>query len=435
MFSTRLDWPPRRNRLAALLAEKRARGARLLDLTESNPTRVGLEIPGDQLAAALADPGVAAYDPDPRGLPEARAAVAAWCARTGPGACGGPRPRQAVSADRMVLTASTSEAYAFLFRLLSDPGDTVLVPAPSYPLFDYLAAIDGVRAAPYPLTLDERWRIDLEALARALAGPAAAVPRAVIVVNPNNPTGSGLTEDERAAIDDLCARAGVALISDEVFLDYLWAGGPADAPANGPAGEAGSVPVSASTPRAGGRVRAGDGTAGTGGAPPRTLTFTLGGLSKSCGLPQMKLGWVLVDGPDDARAGALERLEFIADAYLSVGTPVQRAAGRLLAIGGEIAARIGARVSGNLEALRAAVPPVSPCRVLPADGGWSAVLQVPAVRPEEDLVLDLLREDDVHVHPGYFFDFPREAFLVLSLLPRPEEFRAALDRILTRVGT
>src|SRR5262245_8356714 len=382
MFSTRLDWPPRRNRLAALLAEKRARGARLLDLTETNPTRVGIEIPGDRLAAALADPGVAAYDPDPRGLGEARAAVAAWCARTGPSACGGPRPPQAVSADRMVLTASTSEAYAFLFRLLCDPGDTVLVPAPSYPLFDYLAAIDGVGAAPYPLALDERWHIDVEALERALARPADAAPRAVIVVNPNNPTGSGLTEGERATIDDLCARAGAALISDEVFLDYLWAGGPAGGPA--PAGESGAVPVSATTPRSGGEVsRRVD-------QSPRALTFTLGGLSKSCGLPQMKLGWVLVDGPDGTRAGALGRLEFIADAYLSVGTPVQRAAGRLFAIGEEIAARIGARVSGNLDALRAAVPPGSPCRILPADGGWSAVVQVPALRPEEELVLDLL---------------------------------------------
>jgi aspartate/methionine/tyrosine aminotransferase len=414
MFSTRLAWPPRQNRLAALLGEKRARGGRLLDLTESNPTRVGLDHPAARLAAALSDPGVASYDPDPRGLPAARAAVAAWCARGGPGACGGPRPAQAASAESMVLTASTSEAYAFLFRMLCDPGDTVLIPAPSYPLFDYLAAIDGVRVAPYPLALDNRWGIDVEALARALVHPAARAPRAVVVVNPNNPTGSSLSSGERAAIDALCARAGAALISDEVFLDYLWDG----ARAGGPD----SAPVSAATPR-------------PGGAPPAALTFTLGGLSKSCGLPQMKLGWVLVDGPDAARAEALERLEFIADAYLSVGTPVQRAAGRLLAIGGEIAARLGGRVGENLAVLRAVVPAGSACRVLPADGGWSAVLQVPAVHPEEDLVLTLLRDDDVLVHPGYFFDFPREAFLVLSLLPRPGEFRAALDRILARAAT
>jgi len=413
MFSTRIAWPPRRNRLAALLGEKRARGGGILDLTESNPTRVGLDYPADRIAAALADPGVAAYDPDPRGLPAARAAVAAWCARGGPGACGGPRPAQAASADSIVLTAGTSEAYAFLFRMLCDPGDTVLVPAPSYPLFDHLAAIDGVRVAPYPLALDERWRIDVEALARALVHPAARAPRAVIVVNPNNPTGSSLSSGERAAVDALCARAGAALIADEVFLDYLWNGARAAGP--------GAAPVSAAARR-------------LGGTPPAALTFTLGGLSKSCGLPQMKLAWVLVDGPDPARADALERLEFIADAYLSVGAPVQRAAGRLLAIGADIAARLGARIGENLATLRAAVPAGSACRVLPADGGWSAVVQVPAVRSEEDLVLALLRDDDILVHPGYFFDFPREAFLVLSLLPRPAEFRQGLDRILARAG-
>jgi len=413
MFSTRLAWPPRQNRLAALLGEKRARGGRLLDLTESNPTRVGLDYPAARLAAALSDPEIASYDPDPRGLPAARAAVAAWCERGGPGACGAPRPAQVAAPESMVLTASTSEAYAFLFRMLCDPGDTVLVPAPSYPLFDYLAAIDGVHVVSYPLVLDERWRIDLEALARLLVHPAARAARAVVVVNPNNPTGSALSSGERAAIDTLCARAGAALISDEVFLDYLWEGVP-------PAGPD-AAPVSATTP-------------GPGGASPAALTFTLGGLSKSCGLPQMKLGWVLADGPGAARAEALERLEFIADAYLSVGAPVQRAAGRLLAIGGEIAALVGARVGENLATLRAAVPDGSPCRVLPADGGWCAVLQVPAVRPEEDLVLALLRDDDLLVHPGYFFDFPRETFLVLSLLPRPADFRAALDRILARVG-
>jgi len=413
MFSTRLAWPPRQNRLAALLGEKCARGTRLLDLTESNPTRVGLDPQAARLAAALFDAAIAAYDPDPRGLPAARAAVAAWCARGGPGACGGPRPEQAAATDRMVLTASTSEAYAFLFRMLCDPGDTVLVPAPSYPLFDYLAAIDGVHVVSYPLLLEDRWRIDIEALTRALLHPAARPPRAVVVVNPNNPTGTALSAGERAALDTLCAGAGAALIADEVFLDYLWDGAPPGAPAG--------MPVSATTPR-------------PGGAPPAALTFTLGGLSKSCGLPQMKLGWVLVDGPAAACTEALERLEFIADAYLSVGAPVQRAAGRLLAVGGEIAAAIGARVGENLAALRAAVPDRSPCRVLAADGGWCAVLQVPAVRPEEDLVLALLRHDDVLVHPGYFFDFPREAFLVVSLLPVPSEFREALDRILARAG-
>jgi alanine-synthesizing transaminase len=420
MFSSRLAWPPRENRLAALLREKRARGARLIDLTESNPTRVGLAAPGERIAAALADPGVAAHDPDPRGLRAAREVVAAWCARGGAGPCGGIRPVQSATADRMILTAGTSESYAYLFRILCDPGDAVLVPAPSYPLFEYLAAIDAVHVTPYPLALDDRFRVDIEALERALLRPAGPVPRAVVLVNPNNPTGTAITAYERRAIDAACARAGAALISDEVFLDYLW-GDPAARPiqAAGPAGTAAAV--SAAGPLAG-------------GAPPAALTFTLGGLSKACGLPQMKLGWILVDGPGPVRAEALERLEFIADSYLTVGTPVQRAAGRLLEIGAEVAARIGARVLENLAAIRAAVPSGSACRLLPADGGWCAVLQVPALHPEEDLVLALLREDDVLVHPGYFFDFPREAFLVPSLLPEPGAFREGLGRVLERAG-
>jgi aspartate/methionine/tyrosine aminotransferase len=412
MFSRRLAWPHHENRLAALLREKRGRGKRLHDLTESNPTRAGIAYPGERIAAALADPGVVAYEPDPRGLSEARAAVAAWCARRGIDA----------SADRMVLTASTSEAYAFLFKMLADPGDTILVPRPSYPLFDYLAALEAVRVAPYPFALDHRWQIDPAALERALRAPSPAAPaRAVVVVNPNNPTGTALRAGERAAIDALCAGSGAALISDEVFLDYLFgeAAGTASAAAAGTGARPDDI-VSAAGRRT--------------GAPPAALTFTLGGLSKACGLPQMKLGWILVDGPEDLRQEALERLEFIADAFLSVGTPVQRAAGRLLAIGDEVAGLIRARVRANLAVLQAAVPQSSSCRVLAADGGWYAVLQVPAVQPEEDLVLALLDRDDVVVHPGYFFDFPREAFLVLSLLPEPATFAAAVERVVARAA-
>jgi alanine-synthesizing transaminase len=405
MYSRRLAWPPRENRLAALLRQKRTAGRALFDLTESNPTRVGLPYPAAEIAAALADPGAAVYDPDPRGLRAAREAIAAWCARRGLGA----------SADRMILTASTSEAYALLFKLLADPGDVVLVPQPGYPLFDELAALESIRPAPYPIALEGDWRVDLEALDRLLTPPTGAArgaatgpaaPRAVIVVNPNNPTGSALRAAERDRIDALSARAGAAVIADEVFFDYLLEK---------------DARVSMAGPRPAG--------------PPDALTLTLGGLSKACGLPQMKVGWILVDGPEDRRAEALARLEFIADSYLSVGTPVQRAVERLLALGDGIAALIRERVAVNRRSLAAAFPDASGCRVLPSDGGWHSVLQVPAIRTEEELVLDLLAQADVLVHPGYFFDFAREAFLVVSLLPEPGQFLEALGRIRSRLTT
>lgn len=398
MFSRRLAWPPRENRLAALLRAKRSSGARLLDLTESNPTRIGLPYRGEEIAAALADPGAAVYEPDPRGHRRAREAVAAWCGRRG----------LAVSPERMILTASTSEAYALLFKMLADPGDAILVPQPGYPLFDELAALESVRPVPYPIALERDWRVDLDALARLLA-PATGgetAPRAVVVVNPGNPTGSALTAAERDGVDALAARAGAAVIADEVFFDYLTGT---------------EARVSLAGPR-------------SGAAPPAALTFTLGGLSKACGLPQMKLGWILVDGPAEARAEALGRLEFIADSYLSVGTPVQCAAERLLALGDGIAALIRERVDLNRKTLAATFPGGSASRVLPSDGGWYAVLQVPAVRSEEEMVLDLLAGSDLLVHPGYFFDFAREAFLVLSLLPEPGVFDEAIRRLKSRVA-
>jgi aspartate/methionine/tyrosine aminotransferase len=313
--------------------------------------------------------------------------------------------------------------------MLADPGDAVLVPRPSYPLFDYLAAFEAVRVESYPLPLDDRFRLDPAAIASALdaapAGPPPAgpppsapsgsrPPRAVVVVNPNNPTGTAVRAPERAAIDRLCADRGVAIISDEVFLDYPF-------PATTTPGRAvQDHPVSMAAPRPPGEA-------------PRALTFTLGGLSKACGLPQMKLGWVLVDGPAAIRDEALGRLEFLADGYLSVGAPVQCAASRLLALGARNQERLRARVHANLAALAEALPAASACRMVRADGGWCAVVQVPAILPEEELTLSLLEKDGVLVHPGYFFDFPREAFLVLSLLPEPPRFAAGLQRILSRL--
>ena len=408
MFSRRLKWPFPPNRLSHLLEEKRARGADLLDLTESNPTRAGLSYPAEAIAAALADPAIAIYEPSPRGLKEAREAVAAYCAGRG----------RTAPPDDIVLTASTSEAYAMLFKLLGDPGDAVLVPRPSYPLFDYLAALEGLRVVTYSLACDDRWSIDCESLERSIDACGTAPPRAVIVVNPNNPTGSALRRSERERLDAICRRHGAALIADEVFLDFL------DPRAAEEAARSDDPIVSSLSAAAVGAQDQGS----------RALTFVLGGLSKACGMPQMKLGWIVLDGPDGAVGEALERLELIADTYLSVGTPVMRAASRLFDIGAGIRSAIMRRLERNLGVLMDRTGAgSSSCRVLDRDGGWYAVLQVPAVVPEEELVLALLAEDDVLVHPGYFFDFPREAFLVLSLLTEPSAFDEALRRILARL--
>jgi aspartate/methionine/tyrosine aminotransferase len=409
MFSDRVPWPERANRLTEALRRRRASGAPVLDLTETNPTRVGLDYPRREIAEALADPAVATYAPEPRGLPVARETVTAWLAARG----------RVVARDRLVLTSSTSESYAQLFKILCAPGDSVLVPQPSYPLFEHLARLEGVTAAPYMLDADRDWRLDAGALAAAI--DAAREPRAVIVVNPNNPTGTALRGRERETLDRLCAARGLAVIADEVFFEYLFdppvaasseVGGAASSGLASPDGD--DPPVSLATGR------------------PEALTFTLGGLSKSCGLPQMKLGWIVTTGPDTLSDQAVGLLEFVADASLSVGAPVQHAAGRLLAIGDGIFHQIKARVGENLSHLTSLLPFGSPVRIEPGDGGWSVVLRVPAVRPEEELVLLLLQQDGVLVHPGFFFDFPREAYLVVSLLPTPEIFQGGMDRVLRR---
>ncbi len=382
MFSSRTRWNRTENRLARLVAERRRSGAPLFDLTVSNPTQAGLVAPADILAL-LGAPSAAHYDPEARGLGKARDAVAADYARRG----------FAVAADGLLLTASTSEAYAWLFKLLCDPGDAVLVPRPSYPLFEFLATLESVEAIPYALAYDGAWHLDVAAL-EAARTPRA---RAIVVVNPNNPTGSCLRPDEAAKLLAFAAGHGLAVISDEVFADFLF--------------------------RAGGDLvtsLAGEGPA---------LTFSLGGLSKSCGLPQLKLAWIAVSGPEDTRSEALSRLEIVADTYLSVSTPVQHAAPALLRRLPELQAPILSRLLTNRRTLESAIGPGSAATLLPADGGWTAVLRVPATQPEETLVCELLERHAVLVHPGYFFDFPSEAFLVLSLLPEPEVFSEGVLRV------
>jgi aspartate/methionine/tyrosine aminotransferase len=386
MFSKRLPSSMALNEIARALERDRARGRSILDLTETNPTAVGLDYPEGEIFTALADPRALVYRPTPHGLDEARAAVAADYARRG----------AAVDAAHVWLTASTSEAYAQLFKLLCDPGDRVLVPRPSYPLFDLLAGLEAVEPVPYSLHYHAGWYADCGELERA----ADERTRAVLVVNPNNPTGSFLKRDELASLEALCEARGLALISDEVFADY-------------------------------GRGTAGDRVTTVAGER-RALTFSLGGLSKSAGLPQLKLGWIVASGPPALVAEAEARLELILDTFLSVNQPVQHAAPRLLGIARDMAARIGERVEQNRARVAQAVRGTS-LQLLDAEGGWSAVLRVPRVAGEEQLVLTLLEEDGVLVQPGYFFDFADEAYLILSLLLPAPIFDEGVARVVTRI--
>lgn len=387
MFSSRTRWNLTPNRLAALAETARASGRPLLDLTETNPTRAGLQAPPHVLSW-LAQPRGLRYQPDPRGLGAAREAVARDFARHG----------ATVDPDRVVLTASTSEAYGFVFKLLCDAGDAVAVPRPSYPLFEYLARLDGVDVVPYPLRYDGEWHLgrgDVEAV-------LTPNTRAIVVVSPNNPTGSFLKRDEADALLALCAERGLALIADEVFADFAFG---ADA---------------RRVATVGGRTEA--------------LTFALGGLSKSCGLPQLKLAWIAASGPEPTIADALARLEIVADTYLSVATPIQEAAPEILSALPDLQAPIRERVATNLRALRAPAARVPVVTLLEPEGGWSAVLRIPALRSEEEWCAHLLEEDGVLVQPGYFFDFPNEAFLVLSLLTPAEVFADGIARLLARVA-
>ncbi|MCE9581363.1 MAG: pyridoxal phosphate-dependent aminotransferase [Planctomycetes bacterium] len=365
MPSSRLPWSSPKNAFTLLLEEKQRAGARLIDLTLSNPTKAGIEYPGAEILAALTDPRALVYEPDPRGTMEAREAVAAACG-VAPGA--------------VMMTSSTSEAYSLLFKMLCDPGDAVLVPHPSYPLFDHLAALEGVRVEPYELRIETGWDACI---------PSGAEAKAVVAVSPNNPTGSFFSPADVAA----AARFGVPLIVDEVFADYPFETAPPPARARR------DVDV-----------------------------FTLGGLSKAAGLPQMKLAWILATGP--CAAGALDRLAAVADAYLSVSAPVMRAAPKLLALAPRIRAAIAARTQANLAMLRKSAGN----RLLPPQGGWYAVVEAPGERTDEAWAIEFLREDGVMVHPGYFFNFPREAFLVLSLLAPEPEFAEGVQRMMRRLG-
>jgi aspartate/methionine/tyrosine aminotransferase len=354
----------------------------VIDLTESNPTRCGFSYPADLLHELAHSRGLG-YAPDPRGLRDARLAVARNYERSG----------ATLSPEQILLTASTSEAYSFLFKLVADPGDTVLVPAPSYPLFDHLARLDAIRPVAYPLRPDEGWRPDLP-----------VVPtdddswRGMIVVHPNNPTGSYVQPDAAAAIVERCAREGRSLIVDEVFHPYpLDQGGP---------------------PRQ------------SFSATSSCLTFTLGGLSKSIGMPQAKLAWIVVSGPELEVEEAIERLDYISDAYLSVSTPIAGAASRLMDRGRTMQQQILTRCRINLRRLEGLVSGSPVVTLDPPEGGWSAVLKVPSILGDETLAIELLRDRSVAVHPGCLFGFPSDGYLVVSLIVPEAPFEDGIRRLL-----
>ena len=374
MFSRRADWSPRINRITRVREELARNGEVVLDLTVSNPTQAGIDYPRDELSAIMARAARAPYRPEPMGILSARSAVA---------------ERFGCSPDDIVLTASTSEAYSHLFKLLSDPGDAILTATPSYPLLDHLAGLEQVRLQTFPLEFQNRWEI----AASTLRESVSAGTRAIVVVNPNNPTGSYVSEVEQHAIASL----GVPVISDEVFFDYPVA--PVQPPAS-----------FAST--------------------SSTLAFVLGGLSKSAGLPHYKLGWIRVAGPDLMKRQALAGLELIADSFLSVSTPVQEALPELLAAGDRIRNAISQRTASNLARLRSEVAGRGGVSALPVEGGWSAVMRVPRTSSDEDLAVTLLEEERVAVHPGYFFDFATDGFLVVSLLTPADVFADGIQRIL-----
>ncbi len=386
MFAARTNWPLEPNRLSRELAEWRRRGLPVLDLTESNPTRCGLGPDEQVIRAAFDEAQTAVYEPDPRGPLAARKAVVNYYVERGAG----------VSPEQIFLTSSTSEAYSYIFRLLADPGDEILVPRPSYPLFDFLASLGDVTPVPYDLRYEAGWRIDLESL-MARAGPRS---RAVLVVHPNNPTGSFVSREEREFLAEFCRERKMALVADEVFADFAWSDS--------------------------------SGAAGSHAAETSALTLTLSGLSKICALPQMKLAWIVAGGPPDLVKSALERLEVIADTYLSVSPPLALCLPRWLDLRRMIQARILERVKNNRDSLDAKIAGAVITR-LQATGGWYAVLRLPATKSDEDWAVEFLTKEGVLTHPGHFYDFPADGHLVLSLLPEAGVFEEGITRLVKTV--
>jgi len=384
MFSHRTDWKLTPNRFTQVQEEVRAAGMEILDLTISNPTRSDLHYDEEAIMQAMIQPGALEYDPQPKGLRSAREAVTNYY-RT-------QHEEFEIDPESIVLTTSTSEGYSYVFRLLCNPEDEILIPHPSYPLFQFLADLQDVKLVSYPLIYDHGWQIDFASLYKAVSHRT----RAVVVVHPNNPTGFYVSGTEQTDLNRFCRESGVALIVDEVFLDYAHDGA--------------SRQTFASN---------GD-----------SLTFTLSGLSKISALPQMKLAWIVSSGPRETARSALARLEVIADTYLSMNAPIQLAAAPLLEQRKNIQPLLLDRVRANLEALDRILKEQKTCERLAVEGGWNAVLRVPATQPDEDLVVDILRRASVLVHPGHFYDFSTDGYLILSLITPPRIFREGVRLLL-----
>ncbi len=400
MFASRTNWPLTPNLLRQAVEERHQKNLPIIDLTESNPTRCAFSYHSSEILAALASPEVLAYEPQPKGRQNARQAVVEYYADRG----------VEVDPENIFLTTGTSEAYSYIFRLLAEPGDTVLAPRPSYPLLDFLADLNDVKLAPYSLRYEHGWETNRESVAAAVASTVSPV-RAVLVVHPNNPTGSFVHDAELEFLRDTCRRHQLALIADEVFADYSLL-----LPA---ASEAHTRVVSHAATR-------------------DVLTFTLSGLSKICALPQMKLAWIVVSGPDSLRASAVERLEIIADTYLSVSAPLGHALPRLLATRRSIQPQIRQRLRDNLARLDEALAGTSGLSRLAAEGGWHAILSRAGsgnTKSDEDWAVELVNRDGVLVHPGHFYNFAAEGYFVLSLLPQPEAFAEGVRKLVARLSS
>jgi alanine-synthesizing transaminase len=430
MFSDRTNWKLGQNRFTQALEEVRAGGEKVLDLTVSNPTRAGLHYDEAAILGALASPRALDYDPQSKGLREAREAVAGYYREEH-----GVRD---LDPEQIVLTTSTSEGYSFVFRLLCNAGDELLVPKPSYPLFEFLADLQDVRLVPYPLIYDHGWQMDFPSLEQAVTERT----RGVVVVHPNNPTGSYVQAREFGELDLFCRAHGLALIVDEVFLDYgleyfddkpRTKSNPRSPSAS--SGQALHAPLDRHPPAQWlGRDDRGM-EHGSFAGNPDVLTFTLSGLSKVAALPQMKVAWVVTSGPRELMAAAMGRLEVIADTYLSMNAPIQWAMPALLQQREKIQRQLMERVRTNLAELDRQLAGQGACQRLSVEGGWYAVLRVPVTRSDEELAIELVREKLVVVHPGHFYDFPVDGYLVLSLITAPADFAKGISAVLGKLNS
>ncbi len=389
MFSRRTDWKLTPNRFTEAQQQLRAVGQEILDLTISNPTRAGLHYDDEAITQALVQPGALDYDPQPKGLLSARQAVTEYYRKQ--------HEEFDIDPEKVVLTTSTSEGYSYVFRLLCNPEDEILVPKPSYPLFEFLADLQDIKLVPYPLLYDHGWQIDFPSLYKATNHRT----RAVVVVHPNNPTGSYVSSTEREELNSFCREYQLSLIIDEVFLDY-----------------------------------AHDGAMRTSFAGNKNvLTFTLSGLSKIAGLPQMKIAWVVTSGSEAEMEAATARLEVIADTYLSMNAPLQLAVPALLDQSKQVQPLLLDRIRANLEEFDRRLARQRNCARLAVEGGWYAVLRVPVTQSDEDLAIEILRKVSVLVHPGHFYDFPRDGYLVVSLITPPESFHRGIGCVLDLLNT